>query len=565
MQDPSRLRPPEAGPSYALQAAVAGAQRCRRPAHQLQVFRQKQLVPEAPELVEQPAVQVEHLAVDPEDLFSELHGVEETPFPDIVGLGQNRNAAPAGAAAPGRGDVPRHHRPEGGIRVQEDQDVPSRPGGSPVLGPGGATFRFQDKAQTRGPAGGGFPASSHLRHDFRGGVAGVVVHHDTFEPVRRILLPAHRFDCPRDAGLLVQRRDDDGDERQRVRLLSGEGVLVAVRGCEQLARGHQFPPGGKLPEPVENPLQGRVVLQALGMEEDLDHRAAGQAAAGEQGAGRHRPVPPLHQPFVETSDAHIALPGSGDSFSGLQVADRPPLEQVAVPRGSDRRPSFPVDQPGRGAESLRFDPQGVGENAASPAGGFAGGRFRQGEELGRLRSEPGADAAGCQRSAHPALCPMGPAVRDDLAAGGSLRSQEPAQSGILRERPFARVVGHDLQHPRPDGAAIQLLEQLPHTGCERGGDVVDADDQQAPAGGIGGVRRGHQTRALRKVSARKAAHRQPQGSRWLSRCKVWASVPLVGIAQMVSPESCQKRCRIKWARQGQRKRQIVGFVDASHW
>ena len=163
MQDPSRFPAPEAGLAYALQAAVAGAQRCSRPAHQLQVLRQTQLVPEAAELVEQPAVQVEHLAMDPEDPFAELHRGEEPPLPEIVGLGLHRDAAPASAAAPGVGNVLGNRGSERGIRIQENQDVAARLRRSPVLGRRGAALRFVDQAQARRSAGRSFPAAGHVR------------------------------------------------------------------------------------------------------------------------------------------------------------------------------------------------------------------------------------------------------------------------------------------------------------------------------------------------------------------------------------------------------------------
>ena len=85
---------------------------------------------------------------------------------------------------------------------------------------------------------------------------------------------------------------------------------------DELARRHNLPLRRQRCQAVQHPLQCRAVLQALGVQEDLDYRAAGKATAREPGVHRHSPVPQLHQPFVEAADAHIALPGGSDGLAG---------------------------------------------------------------------------------------------------------------------------------------------------------------------------------------------------------------------------------------------------------
>ena len=59
--------------------------------------------------LKQPAVQVEHLAMDAEGPLAELQGVEEAPLPEVLGVGQDRmlppRAPPAQAAATSRATV----------------------------------------------------------------------------------------------------------------------------------------------------------------------------------------------------------------------------------------------------------------------------------------------------------------------------------------------------------------------------------------------------------------------------------------------------------------------------
>ena len=121
--------------------------------------------------LKQSAVQVEHLAMDAEGPLAELQGVEEAPLPEVVGVGQDRNAASPGASGPGRGGVPGHRRSEGGIGIQEDQDLTARLCRAPVLGRPHAALRLPHQAQARRRRGRGLPAPRQLQHDLGRGVS----------------------------------------------------------------------------------------------------------------------------------------------------------------------------------------------------------------------------------------------------------------------------------------------------------------------------------------------------------------------------------------------------------
>ena len=100
----------------------------------------------------------------------------------------------------------------------------------------------------------------------------------------------------------------------------GRADLLLLPQRDELARRHKLPLCCQRRQAVQHSLQRAAVLQALGVEEHLDHRAAGKATAREPGDHRHGSVPQLHQPLVEAAHAYIALPGSSDGLAGPQIA-----------------------------------------------------------------------------------------------------------------------------------------------------------------------------------------------------------------------------------------------------
>ena len=235
------------------------------------------------------------------------------------------------------------------------------------------------------------------------------------------------------------------------------------------------------------------------MEEDLDHRAAGKATPRESGTHRHGPITHLHQPFVEAANAHIALPGSNDELAGPQVAHRCLLQQKAVPGGCDGCPSLLVEQPSRGTKSQRLYPERIGERVSGGPGRIAGGRGRQAQEFGRPSSQPGAAPTCPERTVQGARCPVGPAVRHNLAAGGHLGPQQATQIGVVGQRPAASIARHYFEHPRSDGSPIQLVQQPAHTGCKRRRHVMHGHDEGAPGGRYSDA--GHQQSLLPSAAA----------------------------------------------------------------
>ena len=162
------------------------------------------------------------------------------------------------------------------------------------------------------------------------------------------------------------------------------------------------------------------------------------------------------------------------------------------------RPSL-LMQPRRRAKSLRLYSQRIRERASGGPGRIVGGRGRQAQEFRRPSGQPSAAPTCPQRTAQGALCPMGPAVRHNLATGSHLGPQQATQVIVVGQRPAACIARDYFEHARSDGSPIQLVQQPAHTGCKRRCYVMHGHDEQAPGGRCSDA--GHQQSLLPSAAA----------------------------------------------------------------